>query len=58
MLDIAHNVIYQKLNNIDELFTFQSYIGDHAGDDLIRNHCGKELAEKVSSYIVGANLST
>jgi len=58
VLKMSEEVVSQELDQMDMTFNFQTTIGDDIGSDLIRLHCGPEVADNVWKYLVSHQLTT
>lgn len=57
MLIHACEVLVNDLQARDQLFDFQSAIGDDIGDDLIKLHSGPAVAKQVWDYLISRSLT-
>lgn len=54
----TREVLVTELQTRDQLFEFQTVIGDDIGDDLIKLHSGPLVAKQVWDYLLKSSLTT
>jgi hypothetical protein len=57
VLELTIQTLHKSLST-EELFSFQTAIGDGFGDDLIRLHCSKAIEDEVWKFLLAADLTT